>query len=97
MFADGSGIEIKASRSYRGDRSFQFARLCPDSPSQREREAERESMLCRVVWLCGCVAVWLCGCVAVFHYHPARSSTSSSSAALQILTTGRTCANSTTC
>ena len=34
MFADGSGIEIKASRSYRGDRSFQFSRLRPESPFQ---------------------------------------------------------------
>eukprot|EP00961_Rhodomonas_salina_P167206 2253438-Rhodomonas_salina.2 len=32
MFADGSGIEVKASRSYHCDRLFQFSRLRPDSP-----------------------------------------------------------------
>eukprot|EP00286_Rhodomonas_abbreviata_P018639 CAMPEP_0181298908 /NCGR_PEP_ID=MMETSP1101-20121128/6043_1 /TAXON_ID=46948 /ORGANISM="Rhodomonas abbreviata, Strain Caron Lab Isolate" /LENGTH=170 /DNA_ID=CAMNT_0023403981 /DNA_START=320 /DNA_END=829 /DNA_ORIENTATION=- len=35
MFAGGSGIEVKAARSYRGDRSFQFSRLRPGSPFQQ--------------------------------------------------------------
>eukprot|EP00961_Rhodomonas_salina_P217018 2932112-Rhodomonas_salina.2 len=34
MFAGGSGIEVKAARSYRGDSSFQFSRLRPDSQFQ---------------------------------------------------------------
>eukprot|EP00961_Rhodomonas_salina_P255075 3447188-Rhodomonas_salina.1 len=34
MFADLSGIEIKAARSYRGNCSFQFSRLRPSTPFQ---------------------------------------------------------------
>ena len=43
MFADGSGIEVKASRSYRCGRSFQFARLRPDSPFQVRQPKTRIS------------------------------------------------------
>ena len=44
IFAGWSGIEIKAARSYRGNRSFQFSRLRPDSPFQ----------------VCVCVCVCVC-------------------------------------
>ena len=46
MFVDGSGIEIKASRSYRGNRSFQFARLRPDSPFQVRMHGCCVSVVC---------------------------------------------------
>ena len=59
MFVDGSGIEIKASRSYRGNRSFQFARLRPDSPFQVRMHGCCVSVVCVCV-VCACV---VCVCV----------------------------------
>ena len=63
MFVDGSGIEIKASRSYRGDRSFQFARLRPDSPFQVRMHGCSVSVVCvcaRVCSVCVCESCELC-------------------------------------